>query len=426
MKKFTLMLAMSCMTAVLAAETPTVTSVWEFTTANATLPAFFGTGNGCRSVGFGTFESEKVIAVPTRTLASPAVILLKASDGKEKVRLNMTGVSGGTFAINDAGFSTDGKILVCNMVNTANSVFKVYRWDNSTAAPSVALEYTMTEAAYRYGDLFNVTGSITDGTAKIYASSFGAIAGTRNILRFSMIADTNNSGSFKFNPVPEVFLITIPYASGSTASLAFLPNGTFAYKCPGDRVRKVNASMVATGDTLPVKTVSTFTTTPNYVTTVGSSVYLALYNYGVGAELASIVKIENDDWLNATYVLSTPSLGTTANGNGSGRVLADEDAGHLYLYVYGGNNGIAKYEIGGIIAGINQTESDYIQVINKHGFITVKGVNPSSIEVYNILGQKIKTQINDNQVAIGDLKGVQIVLVKVDGQLVKTAKVLIN
>ncbi|MFA7043578.1 MAG: DUF4623 domain-containing protein [Bacteroidales bacterium] len=425
MKKFTLMLAMSCMTAVLAAETPTATSVWEFTTANTTLPAFFGTGSGCRSVAFGTFESEKVIAVPTRTLAPPAVILLKASDGTEKVRLDMTGVSGGLFAVSDAAFSTDGKLLVCNMVNTANTVFKVYRWDNSTAASTVALEYTMAEA-YRYGDYFNVTGSITDGTAKIYASSFFAIGGTRNILRFSMIADTNNPGSFKFNPVPEVFPITVAYASGSMASLAFLPNGTFAYKCPGDQVRKVNTSMVATGDTIPVKSVSTFTTTPNYVTTVGSSVYLAFYNYGTGAELASIVKIDNDDWSNATYVLSTSSLGTTSNGNGCGRVWADEDAGHLYLYVYGCNNGIAKYEIGGIIAGINKVEGDDIQIINEQGFITVKGANPSSIEVYNMLGQKIKTQINDNQVAIGDLKGVQIVLVKVDGKLVKTAKVLIN
>jgi len=425
MKKFTLMLAMSCITAVLAAEAPTVTSVWEYTTAKSTLPAFFGTASGCRSVGFGTFESEKVIAVPTRTLVPPAVILLKASDGTEKVRLNMTGVSGGTFAVSDAQFSTDGKLLVCNMVNTANSVFKVYRWDNSADAPSVALEYTMTEA-YRYGDYFNVTGSIADGTAKIYASSFAAIGGTRKILRFSMIADTNNPGSFKFNPIPEVFPITVAYANGSMASMAFLPNGTFAYKCPGDQVRKVNASMVATGDTLPVKTVSTFTTTPNYVTTVGSSLYLAFYNYGTGAELASIVKIENDDWLNATYILSTPSLGTTANGNGCGRVLADEDAGRLYLYVYGCNNGIAKYEISGINTGINQTEGDEIQVISEQGFITVKGANPSSIEVCNILGQKIKTQINDNQVAIGNLKGIQIVLVKVDGKLVKTAKVLIN
>ncbi|MCE5174935.1 MAG: DUF4623 domain-containing protein [Bacteroidales bacterium] len=425
MKKFTLMLAMSCMTAVLAAETPTVTSVWEYTTANSTLPDFFGTGSGCRTVGFGTFESEKVIAVPTRTLTNPAVILLKASDGTEKVRLDMTGVTGGRFVINDAGFTTDGKLLACNMVMTANDVFKVYRWDNSTAAPTVALEYTMTEA-HRYGDYLNVTGSITDGTAKIYASSFYVVGGTRNILRFSMIADVNNPGSFKFNPVPEMFPITPTYANGSMSSLAFLPNGTFAYKCPGEQVRKLNASMVATGDTLPVKTASTFTTTPNYVTTVGSSVYLAFYNYGSGAELASIVKIDNDNWLAATYVLSTPSLGTTSNGNGCGRVWADEYAGHLYLYVYGCNNGIAKYEIGGILAGINQTESDDIQVINNDGFITVKGVNPSSIEVYNILGQKIKTQINDNQVAIGDLKGVQIVLVKVDGKLVKTAKVLIN
>lgn len=428
MRKFTLILAMACIGAILTAQ-PTTTALWEFSQAKGTLPTYIGTANACRGIGFGTFESEKVLVVPTRALASPAVLVLKASDGTQKASLNMTGVSGGTFAINDANITTDGKILVCNLANSAtNNVFKVYQWNNSTDAPTVALQYTVPTAdvTRRYGDYFNATGSITDGTAKIYASSYAVVSGTRDIRRFSMIADTNNPGSYVFNPVPDVFSIMPTYLSNSMASLAFFPNGTFAYKGPGEQVRKLYTNMALTGDTIPKNAISTFSISPEYVTTVGTSDYLACYNYGQPTEFASIVRINNGDWANATSVLTTPTLGTNANANGCGRVLADEDAGNLYLYVFGTNNGIAKYQINGIISGVNDIDIENIKIINQSGALSVEGVNASGIEVYNTLGQLVKSQINVNQINVGDLEGVYIIQIKADGKLAKTAKVIIN
>ena len=77
--------------------------------------------------------------------------------------VNDTGITGGTFTVNMAGASGDGKLYVANLTTTAaSSALKVYEWSDLSAAPTVVYNSTFTEAGItgaRLGDTLDVRGS---------------------------------------------------------------------------------------------------------------------------------------------------------------------------------------------------------------------------------------------------------------------------
>src|SRR5687768_8656028 len=80
--------------------------------------------------------------------------------------LDMTGVTGGTFAINMIDVDAQGVIYAANLSgDTDVSPFKVYRWATEASAPTVAFDSVATPIAngadVRIGDDFAVTGSGT-------------------------------------------------------------------------------------------------------------------------------------------------------------------------------------------------------------------------------------------------------------------------
>ncbi len=97
------------------------------------------------------------------------VYILDAATGTEVGKMNTDGISGGTYAINLVACSEDGIIYVCNLSApqyTPTSTFKIYRYENESAAPQLVFDDAL--AKDRYGDSFAVIGS---GANKIlYAS----------------------------------------------------------------------------------------------------------------------------------------------------------------------------------------------------------------------------------------------------------------
>ena len=75
----------------------------------------------------------------------------------------------------------------------------------------------------------------------------------------------------------------------------------------------------------------------------------------------------------------------------------------------------------------------YIQFYKKHkdkmtfrtegNSVSISGINPSSIELYNTLGQKVTSTSNKSELLTNSLEGVYIVQVKVGGKTVKTEKI---
>lgn len=113
---------------------------------------FLGTGNLERGLAFGNDHLYLVSRAGGNN-----VRILNSATGSDLGGLNVTGITGGTFAVNMAGVGSDGAIYVGNLTTSAGSAFKVYRWSDESAAPTVA--YELNPGLPRIGDSFAVTGS---------------------------------------------------------------------------------------------------------------------------------------------------------------------------------------------------------------------------------------------------------------------------
>jgi hypothetical protein len=432
MKKITLIIATFIVAVNLLANDPTWTRVWENSATLTTLPAYFGTTNNVRGMGVGTFEGTKVVVIPTRETGT-FVKLISATDGAYIKDLSVSGISGGTFAICDAGITTDGKILVANMVNAASSIFKVYRWDNSTDAPTVAISYTLA-AAHRIGDHITVKGSITDGTAKVYAMSTALVSTKATIFRFDMMSDGN--GGYIFNNTPTIITNQIA-ATGGFASVELMPDGKYIYKYNGSQILKLNADGTnpSPAESSSSAVVGTGGNSVRYLMSRSAvnlgdpdTTYVAYYRYGSGQERANIVKFPNGILNSTAAAVSTylPILGTNANVNGAGRVAIDEvTANSVNVYVLSTNNGIGKYSITWPVTPTSiATPTQSLRLTKSVGIIKVEGTTPASILLYNALGQKISSVKNSNSLPVSGLRGLHVVQINFNGKL-STQKIIL-
>ncbi|MFZ4726809.1 MAG: T9SS type A sorting domain-containing protein, partial [Paludibacter sp.] len=75
---------------------------------------------------------------------------------------------------------------------------------------------------------------------------------------------------------------------------------------------------------------------------------------------------------------------------------------------------------------LNQINNEAINISVMQNAVTVVGIQVSSIDLFNTLGQKVKSVTNSNELRTDNLKGVYIVQVKAEGRVVKTSKVSIR
>ncbi len=104
-------------------------------------------------------EKTDHVLVATRINDQPDIYILSAATGDTLGRMDMTGVSGGTYPINLLSIADDGKIYACNLsapAFTPSSTFKIYRWDDENAAPVLLFDDALSKG--RYGDAFAAAG----------------------------------------------------------------------------------------------------------------------------------------------------------------------------------------------------------------------------------------------------------------------------
>jgi hypothetical protein len=111
----------------------------------------------------------------------------------------MTGVTGGTFAMNMIGVADDGAIYMSNLTTDLTaSPYKVYRWANEAAIPTVAYIGGGTGnpapplAGARLGDSFDVIGSGANTRLVAGYGSAPAVAGNNGFALF----DTDDGLTF--------------------------------------------------------------------------------------------------------------------------------------------------------------------------------------------------------------------------------------
>ena len=431
---------------------PSVETVWSFSNAGGNLPTLpsggtwsnngtspaptgFATSGATRNFAVGKMGVNERVFLFTRAGTVAHVEIYNALTGAYVAELNATGVSGGTVSIGDGDVTEDGKLLMSNLALKATNPFKVYMWENETAAPEPVISYTIT-GTQRYGDKIFVEGDFSQGTAKVYATN--KAAAVNPILCWSMIPDVANPGKFIFDPVP-----TEPFSAAGLsiqANMTTIPGGGFYYKESGKPLVKYDENGVHKG--VSPEFVRLQGTTPRFVSSEGGYDIVAYFRYYHDATKTSpypdaptadaecrveLLRIPSDDITLAESIAITPSLGSVNNLNGWGDVVAKRAGKNVEVYALSGYNGFGKYIIKDVFltTSVEKALDSNLRIINRGGQISVEGSVVSTIEIYNTMGQRVRSIQNTNEVNTGNLTGVHVVKVKFKDLTVKTAKVIL-
>ncbi len=420
------LLFLFCSLSVFATAQVTITPNWQLCDSLGTLPLTIGTSNGARGMAFGNMGAgERMYVVSRSADTGNKVQIYNAADGVLAGALDMTGVEGGTFIMNDAGMTEDGKLIMGNL----GSPLKIYKWDSETGTPVNIINWATTSGR-RYGDKITVTGNYSTGTARIYVLPNSTL--TNHKLQYFEMEQVNNIWQFKQVPTEMNTALSI----AGYPAVAIRPDGGFYLKAGGSNITQYSNSGTQIGGATQTTVVRTGTSTVRYITSDNDYDYLAYISYygtstpvsaKVAANQVEIIKVPKTTGLaDAVLVKAGPSLGKNTNGNGAAGLAVKQLPNNVFeLYVLNTNNGIAKYTVTGLLSAssVYNTKNEAVKLIVTKSSLEVTGDSASSIELFNTLGQKVILVSNSNNLNIKNLKGVYIVRVQADGKTVKTEKI---
>jgi len=305
------------------------------------------------------------------------IVILNGTTGTVSGTLNSSGVSGGTFTLNMAGVSGDGKIYAANLA-IANGALKVYSWDSesSTSAPNVPFQWTVPAnstgtsgtGAYRFGDAFDVYGSgnsiqfaaagqstgTTGGLGPSFRNNGNFLVGTTDTTNaFTLFKGIANTGTSTNN-----YRLSLSYVDADT--LIGMEGGAAKYTdfvfssgtqqgANATVISSIQSGAAALGSTSEYRIV-------DYVA-MGPKSYLAALRTGnagtgVGGNIVDVYDITSAiTQLSGTNPVLVASLsvttGTFVNGNGTGQIawgeVTYEPNNQIYsapLYALNTNNGV--------------------------------------------------------------------------------------
>lgn len=302
---------------------------WSIAPVNTT--TFPDSNNLTRGGGFNPITGNLLVA--TRA-GGTGVRILDGATGAEKGTLNVTGISGGTFALNMVSVAADGAIYGANLVtDAAASPFRVYRWANESAEPT--LVYSGNPGAGRFGDSFAVRGS--GSSTEIIAGQGGS--GVATATRLFHLGTTDGTAF-------TASTLTVAGITGGDLRLGLdFGEGNTIYAKQGGALRYVSYDV----STLTATLTSSFTLGTGGGT-AGPLAYgdglLVAYAYAPTTGPNSVNVYQVDGLLTAGNNLPADSelLATTnANSNGVGGV--DFNADGTIVYVIAPNNGIHAFRV---------------------------------------------------------------------------------
>ena len=142
-------------------------TVWERsdrTNAEQSKPDWFTVGS-VRGAAYGVVNGNERFYAADRE--NNTIRVMDAETGTDITPDNafdLTGVSGGTFGMNDVEVSEDGIIFLGNLAS-ASSPFRLYWWTEEGGAYADSLTI---DVAGRVGDKFSVVGSVEDNTVEVW------------------------------------------------------------------------------------------------------------------------------------------------------------------------------------------------------------------------------------------------------------------
>ena len=312
-----------------SAQSVGLNSLWSLAPGSR---AYVTTDNTQRGLAYNPVTGHVLLA---NRAGSLSVNILDGATGADLGALNVTGISGGTFALNLVGIGTDGAIYAGNLVtDSATSPYKLYRWADESAAPQLVYSGDpsigdATAANRRFGDSLDVRGS---------GASTQILIGSRNGSFASVLTTTDGSA----------FTATKLNISGTAGGdiglgLAFGSGNTFWGTAPGKNLKLISYDLGAgTGSVLQDYGLAVV---PTLVSNLGVDPTLNLL---AGLNLATLPAVDSYQLYDISgtptlldFELTAKGDPDNANANGTGAL----DFGRSTLFALDSNNGISAFTI---------------------------------------------------------------------------------
>jgi hypothetical protein len=318
--------------------------------------ASFGGGDGWLAPGEGgysyltTGNTERGLAYGNGHLylvsraGGNNVRILNPLTGGDLGGLNMTGVSGGTYAINNAAVGSDGVIYVNNLtIQSTSSPLKVYSWLNEAAAPSVAYSGDGGLAGSRLGDNLAAIGGGSSTRLALGYNSNPSVAGNNGYAIVDPTASTATAVGFAGTP---------PNAGDFRLGISFV-DSSHVIGTAGSSLYRYTSFSGASGNLLaspliPDPAGATADRLLSYTVLAG---YPLLAVQSIGDSHVSVY--DASDPSNPVWLASgNNTVSPAANGNGTGQLTWGDptyDSGSerwsVSLYAMSSNQGIQAFVV---------------------------------------------------------------------------------
>lgn len=316
-------------------------TVWERTSrtgAAETLPTWYTIGwvRGMDLNGTNLYAADR---------ANSQIRVLNAATGVDvtlTTPYDLTGVSGGTYPMNDLAFSDDGALFLGNLsTNASTSPFRLYWWtgEGGTYADSVTIT---TATAQRLGDKFTVMGSLTDNTIEVWIPVATSDPGVVYVLTTADQGATWNTET--------ITLSGSNVAVGSNADVTSLGLGRSSDFYIGGN-SSAPARYTSSGAYVENSALASASRNGMEAFTYDSKDHLAVYSYrpdpaGSGNKTGKVYIYDVSDAAAPTIVAESPLMGDDADTfssiYGEAKVSLNED-GTYNVHALEGVNGFATF-----------------------------------------------------------------------------------
>ncbi len=322
------------------AQTYNLSRTWLAT--NGTPNSHLATGDVNRGLAYSAASNQVFVANKgvTGSGTTPAIDVLDGATGALLGSAEMTGVSGGTFRLDQIAVADDGVLYGANLTTAVGSnPYRIYRWASWASAPDASYAGDPTggtTAGKRLGDNLAIAGSGTN-TVLLTPVENGT-APTTNVVLFSTVDGTN------FTPTL-LEISGLPAGTGGPAfGVAFYTNNTFLFKPNGAAMYLVQfpANFASLPGPVSATVLATNSFGGNYVllTYYSASKLLATVLPASGGATAINLYRMPDFAAGPVLLASTNFASPNANGNLTGGVALGGTGQTNALYALDSNNGV--------------------------------------------------------------------------------------
>jgi hypothetical protein len=346
-----------------------LTPLWAVTTNSPGAANIIVNGDNNRSLVYDGTRNVVLVAAKGGGAPAPSVEVLDGGTGNSIAVLANTGVSGGTYALDQVGVGLDGVIYANNLTTAAGagtSNLKIYRWADTNSATVPTSAYSglcMTNPAvpgyaanYRVGDTMAVTGSGTN--TLILMGAENSTTFSTNFVIFTTVDGTNFTS--------HILTVTgMSPAGGQIFGLSFYTNNTFVVRQNGSSSRNLllvqfpaNVASLGLGPIactqLGSYTLPTFNNTTAFIDyrASGQGGFMAanIVANAAGSSAVSQVALLTDPVLgNGNCSVQLASLNyphtNASNGNLAGAVALGGSGLNQFIYTLDCNNSVSCFQI---------------------------------------------------------------------------------